>query len=104
MNVDVDQSGFVEITWQVPANLTHQVLGYNLTYQVIGIGDCNSTYRGEETLVTLPREIRRYVLSSLVPWRLYRLVATAGNIAGGGAAVEEEFFSHERGIFHIRHL
>jgi len=75
----------VQITWRPPDNLTVAVLGYVVTYRVVGIGDCNDTYTTPPT--TLPQlsdHVDSYSLTGLTTWLKYRITVVALNIAGSG--------------------
>ena len=75
----------VQISWLAPDNLTVAVLGYVLTYRVIGIGDCNTTYSTPPTtLPQLPDVVGTFSLTDLTPWTKYRISLAAVNIAGSG--------------------
>ena len=78
-------SNDVQITWQTPENLTVAVVGYVVTYQVVGVGDCNDTHNTSETsLRQLPDDAVSYTLRGLTPWLKYRVSVQAVNIAGSG--------------------
>lgn len=75
----------VQITWRPPDNLTVGVLGYVITYRVVGIGDCNSTYTTPtKTLPQLSDHVDSYLLTGLTTWLKYRITVAALNIAGSG--------------------
>ena len=75
----------VLVTWEPPDNLTTPLLGYVISYHVIGIGDCNSSYFTQLTsLPQLPGDSSSYVLAGLTSWLQYRVIVQAVNVAGAG--------------------
>ena len=61
------------------------VVGYVVTYGVIGVGDCNDTHGGvERSLPPLAEHVRSYALRGLTPWIKYRVTVQALNVAGPG--------------------
>jgi hypothetical protein len=69
------------------------LLSYNLTYQVIGIGDCNESYSEAPISEALSARRTSYEIANLTPWRTYRLFLVAINVAGGGNGAQEVFAS-----------
>ena len=90
-------TGDITVTWSPPSNLTVPLVAYNLTYQVIGVGDCNDTYQEAVVSQSLDASLTSYRVEDVEPWRTYRVTLSATNVAGEGSITEEIIASKEIG-------
>ena len=96
LRLSVDSmTGNIDITWSPPSNLTVPLAAYNLTYQIVGIGDCNDTYREDAVSEVLDARMSSYELHDVEPWRMYHVALVAANVAGEGEGNEERIMSGE---------
>jgi len=93
-----DVSGHIRIAWQAPENLTVSLLGYLITYRVVGVGNCNETRGTSETVLPqIPDGISSYVLVGLLPWLKYRVSVLAVNIGGAGRELSADVITRGSG-------
>ena len=97
LSIMLDDEGNALITWLPPRVSPSSELDYNITYQVIGIGDCNDTYRGPVQMVDVAAAARSVTLTRLIPWRKYKLTIITVNRGRIGEIVERIFNSKETG-------
>jgi hypothetical protein len=97
LKIELDGLGSVLITWTPPVSQIVDLLRYNVTYQVIGVGDCNDTYREPEQSLDVAPTDRRVTITDLEPWRKYQFSIVASNVGGYGEMLETTFYSREIG-------
>jgi len=89
------RTGQALVTWSRPAdadNSSWPLIGYVLSYHVIGVGDCNSSYWQPVTsLPPLPADATNHVLDGLEAWLHYRVTVRALNDAGPGQQADTDF-------------
>jgi len=72
------------VTWQAPAD-NSTLIGYIISYQVIGVGDCNSSLPHlTRTLPRLSADTTSHMLTGLTSWLHYRVIVQAINVARAG--------------------
>jgi len=92
VSVTIQSPVDVLVTWEPPDNLTVALLGYFITYRVIGIGDCNDTYSTPQiALPQLPAGSSSYSLTGPTPWLKYRISVQAVNVGGRGQRSSVDF-------------
>lgn len=94
----------IRLTWTAPlSNESIGFSGYNISYRVIGIGDCNASYTEPRTDVMIPdTSTSSYTIQNTTPWREYLITISAINFAGHGPESNTTVISQEIGKIIIK--
>jgi len=75
--------------WRRPVVAGTSLEGYRVTSQIVGVGDCDSEYRGQSSSVVIHDASTTRQLVDVVPWRQYQITVTSLYDVGHADAVAE---------------
>jgi len=63
--------------WKHPDVSATSLVGYRVTSQIVGVGDCDAEYRGPTSSVVVERSATTLLIGNIIPWRRYRVTVSS---------------------------
>ena len=91
-------------SWTRPDVIATSLEGYRVTSQIVGVGDCDSEFRGPTSSVDVDRSTTSRLIDNITPWRRYRVTVSSLYDVGHVDAVAEINSTHTGQLIYAQHL
>ena len=97
VTVSLDPSGMTYVHWNEPVGADYSLIGYELRYMKIGIGNCDDRSTGFPITRTVEASTTSYSMYGLEDWTRYHIEVRSFNQAGSSSPSESVYITSEVG-------